>query len=106
MTETERDRLLIDTHMMTRELRVVVLGTNGKGLIGDIEEMKGDEKTIVGRLDNIERNMVTSVTCAATRETDANKKRSRWLVIKDVVLLMLGGGGAIGAVLSVMGSIH
>lgn len=106
MTAAERDKLLIDTHTMTRELRVVVLGTNGHGLLGAIEEMKGDEKTIVGRLDKMEKNMVTASVCSATRDGDLKRKRSRWLVVKDIALLMLGGGGAIGAVLSVLSTLH
>lgn len=103
MTATERDKLLIETHTMTRELRVVVLGTNGHGLVGNIEELKGDEKTIIGRLDNIEKNMVTTKVCVATRDKDENKKRSQWLVVKDIALLFLGGGGAVGAALSLLG---
>ena len=106
MTDAQRDDLIVKTHTAVHELRVVVMGMNGNGLIGEIETMKNDDKTIVGQLAELNRNAVTHEQCAAVQKATAERKQSRWLVVKNIALLMLGGGGAVGTALSIMRALH
>ena len=86
MTENDR-QLLIDTYTAVRELRIVVIGTNGGGLVKEIEDMKSDEKTVNGRLSNIESTMMTQAKCESVRQVEDAKKRSRWMTTKDILLV-------------------
>jgi len=89
MTASQRDTLLIETHGLVKELRVVVIGANGGGHEKRINDLEGDEKTVVTRLADIEHNMVSAAKCEAVQAMMKARGRSRWIVAKDVVLIVL-----------------
>lgn len=96
----DKETLLIETHGMVREM---------SGKIGTIERdlRNGKEarKRIHTRQDKMEEEYVPKAECAATEEKVTQdikvavseaingKKRSRWLVIKDLLLILFSSGG-------------
>lgn len=82
-----------------------VIGLNGGGLITSMKEVRTDMKSLMdGQAD-----FVTKGECVNVQAVPARKRRSRWLMIKDIVLILsaLVGmiAGAVGAMLAT-GIIH
>ena len=105
MTDEQRDDMLIDTHVMVRDLRIIILGTNGGGVIREIEEMKTDDKTIIGRLANMEKTMMTRADCTQIRDNVVAKRRTAWKAINTVILAAVALGGFIVALLVYLGKL-
>jgi hypothetical protein len=76
-----------DTKTAINALWHTVIGTNGEGLVTKFE-------TLDGKVDGIVENMVTKTDMKELK----NKRRSRWLAIKDAVLLLVAILGALKTV--------
>ena len=95
-----KEQLLIETHGMVREM-------SGKmdTLEKDVIEAKDARRRIHERQDKMERNYVKKDECLVTEERVEKsvkaaiegamngRKRSRWLVVKDILIILFGGGG-------------
>ncbi len=63
-----------------------VLGNGGQNMSSQLAELWESR-----------HSYVTKKECTATREATTSKRRSTWLIVKDIVLLLFGAGSAIVA---------
>jgi hypothetical protein len=89
MTAAERDKLLIETHAYVRELKIIVTGTNGSGHEKRINDIESGEKSLMSQVSDIRTTMVTRPQCEAVQAATKARGRSKWIVAKDVVLILL-----------------
>jgi hypothetical protein len=89
MTAAERDKLLIETHAYVRELKIIVTGTNGGGHEKRINDIESVEQSLMSQVSDIRATMVTRPQCEAVQTAIKVRGRSRWIVAKDVVLILL-----------------
>lgn len=68
---------------MIDQLWYAMIGTNGNGVQARVEQ-----------IERVLPDLVTKRQCAATHQVDSNRRRSRWLAAKDIVLIVIGLAGA------------
>lgn len=71
-----QEHILMGTHGDVKEIKGILRGANGGGIIGEFEEMKEDMK-------QIKTDMVMKSDCHGF----SKQRRNRWLAIKDVVII-------------------
>lgn len=101
--EKKLSDMIIDTHTKVAVLETVIKGNGVDGLEDHIKEN-------TKHIDYVRKNMVTQDQCACARTENeeefkrivkqaiSEKGRSRWLILKDI-LVLIAGPGSIGVLL-------
>lgn len=88
---------------MTERMYTAMVGIDGKsGMVKDVADGKKSRKTIYDRIDVIEDSMITKKECKNHRNHAISEKRNRWLVIKDILLIIVGPAGGAGAIVLIL----
>lgn len=89
---------LTETQMVER-MYTEMIGLDGRsGIVKDIEDGKQSRKTIHDKIDTL----VTKTDCKKIRSSTVSNKRNRWLVIKDILLIVVGPAGGAGIIMLVL----
>lgn len=88
---------------MVERMYTAMVGIDGKsGIVQDITEAKESRGKIHERIDGIEKNMVSKTECKAIRKDNISGKRNRWLITKDILLILLGPAGGAGSIILIL----
>lgn len=105
--EKELAKLVIDTHGLVKSLEGVVKGNGAEGMVHDVKKNRED-------IEFIRNNMVSDAQCKERtkgciemsagqvkqiiEEALKEKGRNKWLIAKDIILLLIGPG-SVGALI-------
>lgn len=90
------------SEQMIDRLYTVVVGIEGEGgMVEDLKSAKESRKNIYKKIEDLEDSVVTKADCADIREkmaeermAEAKRRRSNWLVVKDIILAICAPGVA------------
>jgi len=82
---------------MVERMYTAMVGIDGNGgIVKDIVEAEKSRGKIHERINAVEESKVDKTECKTIRDNKESQKRSRWLVVKDVLLIVFGpAGGAV-----------
>ena len=89
---------LTETQMVER-MYTEMIGLDGRsGIVKDIEDGKQSRKVMHDKIDTL----VTKTDCKKIRSSTVSSKRNRWLIIKDILLIVVGPAGGAGAIILIL----
>jgi len=83
-------------HDMINRIYIEMVGLDGKsGQIKEHKDLQGDVK-------NLKKDTVTKTECKTVRNGFMSAKRNRWLVTKDIALIILAAAALIASAVVVV----
>lgn len=88
---------------MVERMYTAMVGIDGNGgIVKNISEAEKSRKRMHERINTVERDKVNKTECETIRDNIASGKRNRWLVTKDILLIIVGPAGGAGLLLLVL----